>query len=555
MKTIKSFLIAATLISATVVSTLSAQQDAQPAKQHEWKVAIGDSVMIKRECQEYLTGERPSVWVWDKVHTVRQLGTKRFPNGVLLMNIYSWMCEDCLIPVNGVAQQAAAQAAEEQAEEKAAAVKAGKVKPDPVSKPSVKPGMQPTQGQQAAQAGKTEQAQETEMTKAEKEAQKAGQIKAQTPVQAVGEAQAAEAAEEVAEEPAAEEAVAEEAQPAEEPVAEESKAEEEPAEKAKKAGYHRFTIGVRGGAASLLHKSDAGKWGCGGDAVLDLQYAHYWTKEGRPVDLGIITGLGIGYAQSNFYSNVNSSQKNVSDGDADFPMTIDYTITSDKVNENDGQLQLEVPLMFSLIHENGLFFNFGPKFMLPVFTPYNQRVSDNTHITAYIQQLGVSVTDDEIMGQLAQADYTQKGNDYKNQFTINVMLTAEIGYEWTLKSGNSLGLGAFANYSVFNSFKDNTNSAALISVVTPPSGDDNAVVKVNPLTESYAKGLGFFDAGVKLAYHFNFPKKGKACKVAEEQLATVEAPAEAPAEVPAEEKVEEPAEEAAAEEPAVAPAE
>ena len=99
MKTIKSILIATTLVCATAVSSLSAQQAAQPAKEHQWKVAVGDSVMIKRECVEYLTGERPSVWVWDKVHTVRQLGTKRFPEGVLLMNIYSWICEECLIPV------------------------------------------------------------------------------------------------------------------------------------------------------------------------------------------------------------------------------------------------------------------------------------------------------------------------------------------------------------------------------------------------------------------------------------------------------------------------
>ena len=60
MKTIKSILIAATLICASVVSTVSAQQ-----AQHQFTVAKGDSVMIKRECQKYSTGEKPSVWVWD----------------------------------------------------------------------------------------------------------------------------------------------------------------------------------------------------------------------------------------------------------------------------------------------------------------------------------------------------------------------------------------------------------------------------------------------------------------------------------------------------------
>ena len=91
MKKVKSILIATTLICASVVSGLSAQQAAQPAGQYDFRVALGDSVMIKRECVEYSTGEEPSVWVWDKVHTVRQLGTKKHPDGVLLMNIYSWI--------------------------------------------------------------------------------------------------------------------------------------------------------------------------------------------------------------------------------------------------------------------------------------------------------------------------------------------------------------------------------------------------------------------------------------------------------------------------------
>jgi len=39
------------------------------------------------------------------------------------------------------------------------------------------------------------------------------------------------------------------------------------------------------------------------------------------------------------------------------------------------------------------------------------------------------------------------------------------------------------------------------------AGSQAAVVTVNPLTKTYANKLGYFDVGVKLAYHFNFPKK------------------------------------------------
>ena len=335
MKTIKSILIAATLISASMVSALSAQE-AEPAQKHEFKVAIGDSVMIKRECQKYLTGETPSTWVWDKVHTVRQLGTKRnpnqFPDGVLLMNIYSWMCEDCLINVNGKAKESAAQAAEEQKEEREA----------------------------------------FEQAIAEQQA-------AEDAAAAAARAKAAKEEEErlLAEQQAAEEAAAAAAaaQAAEEAAAEQAKQDSIKSEQKFKHNYDRFTIGLRGGAASLLHSvidGVDGKWKCGFDVMLDLQYAHYWSNDKRPVDLGIIVGLGVGYARSGLASTVDDTPNPIP---ADGGGNINYHIQGN-VKENDGQIQLEVPVLFSLIHDNGLFFNVGPKVMLPVYTLYDQKVAD-----------------------------------------------------------------------------------------------------------------------------------------------------------------------------------
>lgn len=442
MKTIKSILIAATLICATAVSNVSAQRAAQPAQKHEFKVAIGDSVMIKRECQKYLTGETPSVWVWDKVHTVRQLGTKRFPDGVLLMNIYSWMCEDCLIPVNGHAQEAQEKAQQEQAEDKAAF---------------------------------------EEQVQKEKELREAAEKAA---------AEAEEAAKEQTEN---EEQKA--AEKARKDSIKQEKADSIEAEKRFKNKYDRFTIGLRGGASALMHHADKGNWTCGGDVVLDLQYAHYWTDDARPVDLGLIVGLGIGYEQSGLKTN---------DSTAFTKANVDYTVVAKDIKETDHQLQLEVPVMFSLIHDNGLFFNVGPKFMIPLYTPYKQTVNtQDTHITAYFPETGVTIQDNPVTGQYTGQQPTEKNGI---QFNINVMLTAEIGYEWTLKSGNSLGLGAYANYSVFNTFKNATNSEGLFNL-TAPTDDDKAHLDVLSATHAYADKLGYFDAGIKLAYHFNFPKK------------------------------------------------
>lgn len=432
MKTIKFILTAIILIGTAKVSMLSAQQ-----------LAKGDSVMIKRECTEYLTGEKPSAWVYNKVHTIGQIGTKRFPEGILIFPINSWVCKECIMPV---------QTKETMAEESAPV-------PEVVEEPIV------------------EEPVKEELIKEEPV------VVEPVPV--------------VAEEP---KSVEPEEEPAPVLVAQ-VKGDSIKSKQNFHHGYDRFTIGLRGGASSLLHNLERGKWNCGGDVMLDLQYAHYWTKDGRPVDLGLITGFSIGYAQSSIKTDVDTAYTAItSDGN------IDYAIKANEIKEHDGQLQLEIPLLFSLIHESGFFFNIGPRLMLPVYTPYKQQVGRDTHIEAYFQETEVKVTDEVITGLLSEKDYTQRGSDYKNQFTINVMLSAEIGYEWILKSGNSLGLGAYADYSVYNSFTNKANVKSLINVVAP-EGNDLAIVNVSPATKSYAKGLGFFDVGVKLAYHFNFPKK------------------------------------------------
>ena len=465
MKTSKFILIAATLIGATVVSTLSAQQEAQPAQKHEFKVAKGDSVMIKRECVEYLTGERPSTWVWDQVHTVYQLGTKRFPEGVLLWNIRSWICEECLINVNGRAEEAATQAAEEQSEEKAVYNSSD-------------------EAQRALAA----------------EARRAAEAAAIAALDSAYRAQAPEQA--AAEDAAVSDTIA--------PVTDGASTSAGTSTSASSAGqgdtirteqhfkysYDRFTIGLRGGAASLMHHADKAKWTCGGDVVLDLQYAHYWAKDGRPTDLGLIVGLGIGYAQSGL--KVDRDSTSFTTGG------VDYTVLAKGIKETDHSIQLEVPILFSLIHDSGLFFNIGPKFMIPVYSPYKQTVDqDNTHISAYFPTEGITVLDKTVTGKYTGQQPTE-GNGI--QFNINVMLTAEIGYEWILKSGNSFGLGAYANYSVFNTFKNTTSTKGLFDL-TAPTETSIANLNVLSATKTYADKLGYFDAGIKLAYHFNFPKK------------------------------------------------
>lgn len=268
----------------------------------------------------------------------------------------------------------------------------------------------------------------------------------------------------------------------------------------------RFTIGVRGGAASLLQKmvNEDAKSQFGFDVLLDLQYAHYWLTK-KEHKLGLLTGLSFGLAQGGLKAPVDKNEYTVTDPDG---MQAHYTITADNVRERDRQLQLEVPLMFSLVAKNGVFFNFGPRFLLPVYTPYKENI-DNADIDAYFEETDVHVTNEVITGLMKDDQLVGKGTT-DNKLKLNITLGTEIGYEWTFKNGQSLGLGAYANYGLYSMFKQDAQNLKNLITVTPaiPS-----TITTNSATDAWTKKQGFVDVGVKLAYHFNWwknhPRKHK----------------------------------------------
>ena len=399
---------------------------------------VGDSVMIHQDSLRYLTGERMSKWVYGVPHEIRQLGTKSKPMGVLLRGIYSWISQGSLIPLN-------------------------------VNK---------TQEYIDAQRAAEEAARQA----AEEEAARLA---------------AEEAARQAAEEEAARLAAEEAARLAAEQLAKDTvPAAPQPYQ------VNRFTVGVRGGLASLLPKTTpniGAAWGLG--AMLDLQYAHYWSKAEDKINLGIMTGLGLGYVQnSKKLKDVVEQYTLHSEGD------ILYNITMDEVNTVNRQLQLEIPLMFSMVTPKGFFLNVGPKFILPVYTPYAQSIKE-PHIQATLLDLStgnnkVVLTDNVVMGRLEELSY--KGmNDH--QFDLTIALGGELGYEHQLESGHSVSVGLYANYGVYSTYKHDATSANIVSIV-PPSASGVAQVTTNSVNNAYVQKLGYLDAGLKVAFHLNWKK-------------------------------------------------
>lgn len=462
---------------------VGAQQKPDPELQEKavdpgnnFQFMVGDTVVISKSQTHYLSQKPISGWVYNVEHTILQIGTKKYPDGILLAGIMSWVAAgdgNLLLssPVDRGDSTQNAIVRERVLHDKAVIDSIKGATTDTVAKENVLSEEQLRQIREAE-----ERARQDSIAKAEAEAlflQKKMEEEQRRVADSVAKA-VADSTEKV--------------------------------EHLKRLGaQHRLSIGVRGGVASLMQETEndvMGNWKAGFDGMLDLQYAYYFgAREGKSCNMGVITGASFGYARSPLKSGVDTTYT-VPDRDATSPMDITYTIKASEVNEHDGQLQVEIPLLFSLRHESGMFFNVGPKIVIPVFSHYKQTISDdeNTFIDAYFEDLGVHVTNEVITGKLQETDYTTTGK-WKHS-SISVVLTGELGYEWPMKNGDALGLGVYGNYAAYTAYNNATTFASLIDVGLPHAG--GADVNVWSATDSYANKLGFFDCGVKLVYHFGF---------------------------------------------------
>ncbi len=431
--------------------------------------------MIKKDHERYLTGEKMSKWVYNVEHTIQQVGGKRWPNGILVRGIYSWVGPDDILNKTKHPEAAAAnQEAKEQAEQaRQDSIQAAK---------------------DSVQQAKEERKDSIQQAKAEQDSIE----------QAIRDSIETARLDSIAER-ARRDSIAQATRDSLRQVWEQQQDSSGAAytiteQQKEKFACDRFTIGLRGGASSLMQDAEKmGHWKVGWDVLLDLQYAHYWKKFGKKMQYGILVGVSAGYARSHLSNAIEGdkfTEKTVS-GD------INYTVKADNVKEYDGQLQLEIPIMFSMIHEKGFFMNIGPKVALPVWSQYNQTI-DKPVIDAYFPDEGVTVHNAKITGQVTdeQADSDGKWKTSK----LNVMLGAELGYEFTFRNKNSFGIGVFADYSLYSLYKNDPTTKSLVEITELPATNKPAVVNVLSATDSYASGMGFFDVGLKLAYHFNWWK-------------------------------------------------
>ena len=208
-------------------------------------------------------------------------------------------------------------------------------------------------------------------------------------------------------------------------------------------------------------------------------------------------GLPVGYMNTSRNKECDETfTANTSDGE------VIYNVTADNIKETNNQLQLELPIMFSMITNGGFFLNVGPRFLLPAYTPYKQVIT-NGNIQVTDVETGVVLENNPVYGALSEEQENQKGKG-NQQFKLTMTIGLEAGYEFKLKSGNSIGLGAFVNYGVYSMYSNQPLGTAI--GVTAPNATENATVNVESLTNAYTENMGHLDVGVKLTYNFDFIK-------------------------------------------------
>ena len=415
---------------------------------------VGDTIVVPQKIRKYLTGERISLWVYQTTHIIKQIGGERFPNGILLEGINSWV-------------------------------------PMTKNAPLLLPTPKPQEPRPAVQPKPVEPAKPVEPTKPAVEPQKpVEQPKPQPQPQPQPRPV----------EPARPYDYAQPQQPEQVKPVEPAKPEEQTlrVEHVRLHPKHRLSIGVRGGAASLMQQGM--DWKIGYDALFDLQYGCYWRSNTAKPSLGFIIGLAAGFEHNDItMSNVICKSNITADG-----LNLQYTASIDKLYEHTSQIQVEVPVLFSMVTPHGFFLNVGPKLILPVYGMYKQQLT-NANIEAYSPLLDVTFKNDVVLGQFTKAQLAgQSGKINTFLFKPTVAAMLDLGYEAKLNNGDAFSIGVYGDYGFSMKSTAKADLAPIVDIV-PPTADANAQVRLGHLSSQVTK-LGFFDAGLKLTYHFNLSK-------------------------------------------------
>jgi hypothetical protein len=221
---------------------------------------------------------------------------------------------------------------------------------------------------------------------------------------------------------------------------------------------HILRMGLAGGGGLHLTPADCVmKSNVGGGGALAFDYAFY--KSFDKVDLGLRTGLDLGYMYLPYHAEFEQHYSNV-----DYLNNqIDYT-TSGLLDITQNQLYASVPVMFAL-RTHGFVCNIGVRLQMPFYQTGKQQLS-NPLILAYYSKYDVTVTNELITGIVTDEQLSMPLAS--SPVFLECYASAEIGYEHRLNAKGAIGCAAYVHAGVWNAL---------------PKATDKPVIQVAPITD------------------------------------------------------------------------
>ena len=273
-----------------------------------------------------------------------------------------------------------------------------------------------------------------------------------------------------------------------------------------RAQYNDFSFGLRGGT-STYYTLDNLKQQYGYLGGFDFNYSFLTTNDHLNY-IGFRTGVSVAYSTFGMSGAYQDHFQNVWNNAYTNGMHIDYTVTAGNITASTNQLHLEVPLM-GQFQTKGFTMAIGMKFMFPVMSTTNQTISDDWKVTAYFQEMGYALENDNNHNVIAIGDLTDEMRNMSRKScipTFNAMASMEIGYEWELGPAktSAIGLLAYLDYSLWNTFKSEKSASNRFINIAPAEGAAEMPAKttVGMMYNMMADEMNYFSAGAKLYYRF-----------------------------------------------------
>ena len=264
-----------------------------------------------------------------------------------------------------------------------------------------------------------------------------------------------------------------------------------------------LSIGVRGGGQTFLSSSSVAstelKGGFGGGGTLDLRYTFYGCLTDR-MGIGFTAGAGFGFGTTALNGTHTDHYTNT-----DYlGNRMDYeTSATFKQKEQFGKADISLLLAFCF---GNVTLNIGPRMMLP-FASSSLLTLTETTIDAYYPQYNVHIVNEPITGYRATPHTLPFAPAIPK---YNLLMAAEIGYEWYIQNQHCLGLQIYADIGVWHSPLPVTDNPLPIISVAPITDSDTPAPAVTINDPSYlVSHRRFLDFGLRAYYAFAFGRSAK----------------------------------------------